>query len=162
MSFPLRPLTALDEPFLWEMLYQAIYVPEGQPLPDRSVLAEPDLTCYVANWGQRPGDLGFAGLDPQTRQPVGAVWLRLFSASEPGYGFIAEEIPELSIAILLGWRGQGLGTQLIQAALRKAATSYTAVSLSVSEGNPAARLYQRSGFRLHARRDTSLVMLKRF
>jgi hypothetical protein len=34
MTCIIRPLKLEDEPFLWEMLYQAIHVPEGQtPLP---------------------------------------------------------------------------------------------------------------------------------
>lgn len=161
-AFALRPLNAQDEPFLWEMLYQAIYVPAGQPPPERGLLREPALARYVAGWGQRPGDLGVAGLEPHDQQPVGAAWLRLFTALEPGYGYVAGDIPELSIAILPAWRGQGLGTRLIQAALGEAAAHYAAVSLSVSSGNPAARLYRNLGFEVLSEHDDSLTMLKRF
>jgi ribosomal protein S18 acetylase RimI-like enzyme len=165
-AFALRPLTAQDEPFLWEMLYQAIYVPPGQPPPDRGLLREPALARYVADWGQRQGDLGFTGLDPHDQQPVGAAWLRLFTAREPGFGYVAADIPELSIAILPAWRGQGLGTQLIQATLGEAAQQaaalhWSAVSLSVSRDNPAARLYRRLGFEVFSAHDESLTMLKR-
>jgi hypothetical protein len=41
--FILRPLARDDEPFLWEMLYQAIYVPPHLPPPDRSIIESPDL-----------------------------------------------------------------------------------------------------------------------
>ena len=47
MNITFRPLTPADEPFLWEMLYQALYVPPGgTPFP-REVLQEPDIACYA-------------------------------------------------------------------------------------------------------------------
>lgn len=43
MNCIIRPLELEDEPFLWEMLYQAIYVPEGQtPLP-REIIQIPEV-----------------------------------------------------------------------------------------------------------------------
>ena len=49
-DFAVRPLTSQDEPFLWDMLYHAIFVAEGQPRPPR-ILEEPALAHYVAGWG---------------------------------------------------------------------------------------------------------------
>ena len=82
MTFTLKPLAGNDEPFLWEMLYQAIYVPPGQKPPPRSILQEPALARYAAGWGRRRGDLGILALEDETSIPAGAAWLRLFSESE--------------------------------------------------------------------------------
>ena len=68
---PIRPLMDSDAPVLWEMLYQAIHVPEGQPRPPRDILKTPSLAVYVQGW-RRPGDLGFAALDSATQKIVGA------------------------------------------------------------------------------------------
>lgn len=155
-----RPLTAKDEPFLWEMLYHAIFVPEGQPPPERSILKEPSLARYVLGWATRPGDLGFTAVMRQEMQPVGAAWLRLFTASEPGYGFVSEEIPELSIAVLPAYRGQGVGTLLLDTLLQAAANTYSAVSLSVSTENPAAGLYKKIGFQVISEDASTLKMIK--
>ncbi len=158
--FTIRPLTPQDEPFLWEMLYQAIYVPEGQPLPPRSILEEPSIAHYVRGWGRQPGDLGVLAVEA-AGLPVGAAWLRLFTQADPGYGFVAEDIPEFSIALLPDYRGQGLGSLLIEALFQAARPHYAAISLSVSRDNPAARLYARKGFVTCAETSESITMLKR-
>ncbi len=53
----------------------------------------------------------------------------------------------VDIALLPAWRGQGIGTLLLQTALAEAAqASADAVHLSVHPRNPARRLYERLGF----------------
>jgi hypothetical protein len=79
---------------------------------------------------------------------IGAAWCRLFTSAEPGYGFIDEATPELSIGVVEGDRGRGVGDALLAALLeRVAAEGGAAVSLSVEPGNArAVRLYERHGF----------------
>ena len=154
-----RPLLTSDEPFLWEMLYQALYVPEGQlPFP-REILFEPDIACYVKEWG-RPGDWGLLACDGVT--PVGAAWLRLWPGHERGYGYVDVKTPEISIALLKEYRGFGIGTRLIQEIIREARQQYTGMSLSVVESSPARRLYERLGFKSVGRIEESLTMLLRW
>jgi len=137
----LRTGTASDEPFLREMLYLALFVPPGAPPPPRSVLSAPTIARYVDGWGTRSGDSGLIAL--VDRSPVGAAWLRCFPASGPGYGFVDERTPELSVAVLPTYRGLGIGSHLIEGLLQ----SVPAVSLSCDPANPAWRLYIRLGFR---------------
>ncbi|MEZ4727457.1 MAG: GNAT family N-acetyltransferase [Caldilineaceae bacterium] len=158
----LRPILPTDEPFLWEMLYQAIHVPEGTPPPDRAILQEPALAHYVAGWGQHPGDEGLLAIDQQSGQPVGAAWLRLFSADDPGWGFVDTATPEVSMAILPAYRGQGIGTGLLRALIAHASERYPALSLSVDPQNAAMRLYERLGFVVVGAVGTSLTMRKGF
>jgi ribosomal protein S18 acetylase RimI-like enzyme len=155
--FSIRPLIKADEPFLWEMLYQAIFVEEGQPSPPRDILAQPELAKYVAEWG-KDGDDGFIAIDEQTSKPVGAVWLRLFSGDAKGYGYVADDVPELSMALLPEYRGQGIGSKLMVQMLDYASSKYSSVSLSVSRNNPALRLYERFGFRPVGTNGTSITM----
>src|SRR4029453_6166792 len=66
----------------------------------------------------------------------------------PGYGFVDEQTPELSIAIVPSRRGSGLGSELLDTLLERARTEgYHAISLSVEQGSPAIGLYERHGFR---------------
>jgi ribosomal protein S18 acetylase RimI-like enzyme len=157
----LRPVSSDDESFLWEMLYQAIFIPEGSAALPREIIHSPEIARYVLHWGQ-PDDFGLLAVDNATRQPIGAVWLRLFTKDNKGYGYIDDETPELSIAMLPNYRDKGIGTKLLSALFTTAQTKYKAICLSVSMDNPAAQLYQRLGFEVISKDDTALIMRKSF
>jgi GNAT superfamily N-acetyltransferase len=100
---------------------------------------EPPLQRYIERWG-RPGDTALIAI--QDFQPVGAAWYRLFKEDNPGYGFVDEATPELSIAIVPSRRGGGLGSELLDALLERArAEGHEAISLSVEKHSPAVGLY---------------------
>lgn len=149
-----------DQGMLREVLYWAIFVPNGSPRPGRDVLNRPELARYITDWGRRD-DAGIVAEMDGT--PVGAAWLRRFSAGEPGYGFVDEATPELSIALLPEYRGQGIGSELLRRLLDAARARFEGVSLSVSAANPARRLYERAGFRpVGTPTKEALTMLLRF
>ncbi len=156
MNSIIRPLKLEDEPFLWEMLYQAIHLPKGQATLPREIVQIPELARYVQGWG-RKGDFGFLGSNTIAGQPIGAVWLRLPIGEYKGYGYVDDDTSELSIAVLPGYRGQGVGTQLLTH-LFTSEYGQLSLSLSVSVDNPAVRLYKRFGFETVSRSDESLTM----
>lgn len=158
--FTVRRATSADEPFLWEMLYQSIYVPEGGRKPERSIVNEPALAHYLVDWGQHPDDEGLIAIDNQNDLPIGAVWTRILSAEDPGWGFVDADTPELGIALLPEYRGQGIGTVLLTQLLSQMSGRYRAVSLSVAPDNPVMRLYRRAGFEVVGASGTSLTMRK--
>lgn len=151
----IRPLTPIDQPFLWEMLYQAIYVPTGQPAPSRDIIQQPELARYVEGWG-KPDDRGFLALNARTNQPIGAIWLRLLTIEAPGYGYIDDNSPELAMAVLPGDRGQGVGTQLLACLIDSRPNE--SLCLSVTENNPVVRLYGRFGFTIVGHANGSMTM----
>ena len=137
----IRPLTQADAPLLWSMLPTVLYVPPGAPPLSPDVIRQPEIARYVAGW-MRPGDFGqVAEVDGR---PVGVAWLRQGSETDPGYGFVDADTPELAMAVEAEHRERGIGTALLCAVLD--ATSARTVSLSVSAENPACRLYRRLGF----------------
>jgi ribosomal protein S18 acetylase RimI-like enzyme len=140
-----------DVPFMRDMLRHAYYWRWGDP-------ATSDLPTsrYVDQWG-RPGDAAMIALDDGIS--VGAAWYRLFKPSAPGYGFVDESIPELTIAVVPSRRGRGFGEELLAGLLDRARQEgYTALSLSVEKENPALRLYERFGFRPVDEVGDSVVM----
>jgi ribosomal protein S18 acetylase RimI-like enzyme len=158
-TYDLRALKQTDEDFLWEMLYHALYLPAGQPPFPKEVVNEPEIARYVEGWG-KDHDRGFIAFDRSTSEPIGAVWIRLFKRESPGYGYLDDETPELSIALLPGYRHRGIGTDLLTRLIDEARGRYVALSLSVSADNPAAHLYQRLGFEVVERNGPSLTMKK--
>ncbi len=156
-DFRYRKLRKQDEHFLWEMLYQAIYVPAGENPPPREIVYQPELARYVRGWG-RADDLGWLAIDRADSLPVGAAWLRLLTGERRGYGYIDERTPEISLAVLPAYRGRGAGTELLACLVRSAQERFPALSLSVSAGNPAIHLYERAGFRVIKEAGGSLTM----
>jgi GNAT superfamily N-acetyltransferase len=138
MDYTVRALTFEDESIVWEMLRYAAHESSIE-----SVKQQPYLARYALNWG-RMGDFGFVTSINTT--PIGAAWLRLWLAEDKGLGYVKDEIPELAIAVLLDYRGQGIGAKLLTQILGAAKMKYPAVSLSVRANNPVVRLYERTGF----------------
>jgi ribosomal protein S18 acetylase RimI-like enzyme len=143
--YDIRRATPADEPFLWEMLYESLYVEEGAaPFPPE-ILRRPELSRYVEGWG-RAGDMGFVAFEAGSGLPVGAAWSRLPGVADKGFAYLDEETPELAVAVSPGHRGRGVGTALLKRLLSEASGIFPAMSLSVSPDNPARRLYERLGF----------------
>ncbi len=135
-----RRATAADLPLLEEVfVIAADWNPEAVKGAE-FWHADPTFQKYLAGF-PRDTDLGF--IAEREGQDAGAVWSRYFTAADPGYGFVAEDIPELSIGVVAGRRGEGIGRALLNAML---AASPVSLSLSVEDGNPAEELYRKSGF----------------
>ena len=146
MSLRLRAAGSGDIPLLKALLYEAAFWrPSGEKPPRAEALAAPELAVYVEGFG-RHGDFGLiAEVD---LEPVGAGWWRHMRTGNAGYGFVDEETPELSIAVLEAHRGKGLGTALLEGLLRESRhQGIDRLSLSVERDNPAVVLYERVGFR---------------
>ena len=137
------------------MLAEAAYDPAGGRPSVASMLAAPSTARYVAAWGRR----GDAAVIAEGANPLGAAWYRLFTADEPGFGFIDAETPEVSIAVVPERRGEGIGSALLEALVERGrGEGHRALSLSVSPDNPAVSLYRRFGFVRVASRDDHWTM----
>ena len=97
----------------------------------------------MSRTGGDVGDAGVIALDGP--HAYGAAWYRLFTKDEPGFGFVDEATPELTVAVVPSRRGKGAGAELLKALLERARTDgYTQVSLSAPEGRTG--FYERYGF----------------
>lgn len=142
------------------MFLEALFWREESPHHSLAeVLTIPDLARYIAGWG-RPGDAGVVAISG-SGESVGAAWYRIFSAADHGYGFVSEEIPELSIAVNALHRGRHVGRRLMQGLIVLAQDQgRPGLSLSVEDGNlRAARLYESLGFTRVGRVGTAWTMM---
>ncbi len=154
MNISYRCIEKSDQPFLWEMLYQALYVPEGAlPFP-REIIEVLAIKIYAENWGKN-SDEGLVAINVD--RPVGAVWIRQMR----GYGFVDADTPELTIAVLPEFRGKGIGTDLMSEFFTTLSSRYKAISLSVTTENPAMKLYERLGFEVVKIDGNTAIMIKK-
>lgn len=117
------------------------------------------VSRYVDRWG-RAGDTVVIALDES--RPVGAAWYRLYPESAPGYGFVDEQTPELTIAIVPGKRGRGFGTELLEALLERArGEGYAQISLSVQKDSDQEAFYAQHGFERAADKGNAATMVAR-
>ena len=149
----IRKGSPVDVPFMRSML------PHAYGWRVAALETDIPLARYVDNWG-RPGDV--AVIAHETGNRVGAAWMRLFKTAEPGYGFVDEQTPELSIAVVPSRRHHGLGQELLDALCDAARErGITQMSLSVEADSPAVGFYERNGFERVRDQDGGVVMLKR-
>ena len=147
MDYVIRPLTDADQPILWELLFLALHDPANEAAPQRDIINRPEFSRYVEDWG-REGDRGFVAHDVATQDLLGGVWFR--PPSGPA-------TPQLAFAVAPGHRRRGIGAALLTQWVR-ANPEQSEVSLRVSASHPAARLYERFGFKVAHEADGSVTM----
>ncbi|AWH95020.1 GNAT family N-acetyltransferase [Dietzia psychralcaliphila] len=140
----LRPLRVDDAALVAEATLLNVNWTGEELVTPADIASDPVLTHYTA---LRP-DRGDFGLVAEIGgRPVGVVWLLFLDAADPGYGYVADGVPELSVCVWPGYRGGGLGTRLLEEALAAArGRGLDRVCLSVEAGNPARSLYRDLGF----------------
>lgn len=154
----IREIRPEEIPFLGDMLYEAIFVPEGMERLPRDIIKQPELYKYIEDFG-RIGDYCLVALSDD--KPAGAIWTRLFPADNKGYGFVDEETPELSMALYAPYRGKGIGKQLLREMIELLTRKgYRNVSLSVDKENFAYDLYGKFGFTTFESAGKSAIMIK--
>ncbi len=78
----------------------------------------------------------------------------------PGYGFVDDQTPELTIAVVPGRRKHGVGKELIEELLARAREAgHTRLSLSVEKESPAVGFYERHGFTTADERGDAYTMV---
>ena len=156
-NYTIRPLKNNELSLLEDFLYYAIFVPEGVDAPPREIINLPELQIYIRDFGTQPHDHCLvAELDGAV---VGAVWVR----DMPDYGHVASGVPSFAISLRPEYRGQGIGTKLMQAMLdHLRQLGYAKASLSVQKANYAARMYTKLGFRTIGENDEEYIMVYEF
>ena len=153
MIFKIRELEPAEYGILEVFLYQAIFIPEGGPLPPADMIKKPELQVYISDFGKRTGDTAFvAEVDHKI---VGAVWARIMD----DYGHIDDKTPSIAISLYKDYRNYGIGTAFmwtILGALKQ--KGYCQASLAVQKANYAVRMYEKVGFQIIDENDEEYIM----
>lgn len=128
------------------------------PLSVEDCRNDPKISRYLDRW--TPDQVGLICMARSGN--IGAAWLTGLSATEPGYGFIAPTIPELTIGIAPDFQGQGHGSFLLASLLDAARRAgIRSISLSVSDDNERAKaMYQKADFSPVSQSRDSITMLR--
>ena len=115
---------------------------------------------YVDGWG-RPGDTALLAIEGGHR--IGAGWFRLFREAAPGYGFVDDATPELTIVVVPSRQGQGIGQLLLAGLIERAqADAYRGLSVSVEKSHPEIAAYEAAGFEEVAENGHAVTMRRTF
>ncbi len=156
----IRPIKESEIFKLEDMLYEAIFQPEGYaPIP-RTVLDVPEVNAYIQDFGTKKDD--YCLVADLNGEIIGAVWVRIISGEIKGYGNVDAETPEFSISLFKEYRNQEIGTKLMQEMIEYLRSKgYKQASLDVQKANYAAKMYKKLGFEvIKETKDTYLMLLR--
>ena len=114
LKVDIRELKNDEISHLDNFLYDAIFIPEGQKKPDKEIIKLPELSGYIKDFGKDTDHCLVAELNGEL---IGAIWIRIFSEDEKGFGFIDSKTPELSMSVVENYRKKGIGTKMLKACL---------------------------------------------
>lgn len=151
------------EPYVMDdLLYEAIYRPEGVDPYPRDIIRLPAVNVYIHNFGSLAGDHCLVAESKQS-VIVGGVWTRLLSGQTKTYEYVEASIPELGIGIFPEYRSRGTGGRLMQAMIMLLQENgYAGVCLSVDRGNYAVGMYRKLGFAIVGENTVDYIMELRF
>lgn len=154
MDYRIREMKKEEYPLLKDFLYEAIYIPEGEKIPDKSIVNLPELQIYYENFGNFKDDIAFVA-DVKDKV-VGAAWVRIMD----DYGHIDNETPSLAMSLFKEYRNLGIGTVLLNELLSELKIrGYLKVSLSVQKDNYAQKMYKKAGFKVIKENEEEYIML---
>ena len=108
----------------------------------------PKLAIYEEFYGFTSKDLGLYAL--VDNQLVGAVWIRRLNTDHGSNGYIDDMTPILNIAVLPAYRGQGIGSMMLEQLFVEAGALYDQISVSIVCDSSAIPFYVRHGFTQYA------------
>src|SRR5215472_8272681 len=143
----IRRAASADSAFMADMLVEAVnWSPEWKKQSRRRVLSSHRTAHYITGW---PRDTDLGVIAEADGERAGAAWLRFFPDADPGYGFVAADVPELTIGVAVPWRGRGAGRALLGAIAERAMSAgIRQISLSVERKNFAQKLYLSEGYQI--------------
>ncbi|MBR2547790.1 MAG: GNAT family N-acetyltransferase [Eubacterium sp.] len=154
MKVEIRTLRNDEAILLKVFLFEAIFIPEGVTPPPKDIVEKPELRVYTDDFGTRRGDNCLvAVIDDQI---VGAVWTRIMD----DYGHVDDDTPSFAISLYNNYRGQGIGTRLMEEMLSLLKTQgFKKASLAVQKENYAVRMYEKVGFHVIDENDEEYIMV---
>ena len=153
MNYKIREIKESEYSVLSGFLYEAIFIPKGIEKPPKSIIEQPELQVYIADFGKADDWCLVAEVKGKI---VGAVWVRIMN----DYGYIDDETPSLAVSLYEEYRHLGLGTALMREMLQFLKDKgYKQISLSVQKANYALNMYRKVGFEVVKENEEEYIMI---
>ena len=150
----LRTLRKEETELLKDFLYEAIFIPEGDEPPDRSIIEQSELSIYYDDFGSGNADNCIVAED--NGKVIGAVWTRIMN----DYGHVDNETPSFAISLYKEYRGEGIGTELMRKMISLLKEQgYKKASLAVQKANYAVKMYKKVGFKIIDENSEEYIMV---
>ena len=155
MDYKIREIKQSEHSVLSDFLYEAIFIPKGMEKPPKSIIEQPELQVYIADFGKADDWCLVAEVKEKI---LGAVWVRI----KNDHGHIDDETPSLAISLYEEYRNLGLGTALMREMLQFLKDKgYKQTSLSVQKANYAVNMYRKVGFAVVMENEEEYIMVCR-
>lgn len=153
MDYKIREIKESEYSILADFLYEAIFISEGMDKPPKSIIEQPELQVYIADFGKEDDWC----LVAETKEKVvGAVWVRIMN----DYGHVDNETPSFAISLYEEYRNLGIGTALMGTMLQFLKDKgYKQTSLSVQKENYAVTMYRKAGFEIVSENTEEYIMV---
>ena len=132
MDMQLYFLRSSENKIVTDMLPFAYRLDELQ----KSIEDVPELKRYSDFYGLTPKDLGLYAL--VDNNIAGAIWSRE----------LERNIPELSMAVLPAFRGQGIGSAMMEQFLQEAGVQYDTLNVHLVKDSNTVKFYEKYGFKM--------------
>ena len=103
-----------------------------------------NLSIYSDFYGLTAKDLGLYAL--VDNEIAGAIWTRRLNKEHNAAGFIDENTPVLSVAVVPKFRGKQIGLFMMEQFLQEAGAVYEQISVSIVIDSPAIKFYEKCEF----------------
>ncbi len=154
MNYQIREIKEQEYYLLEDFLYEAIFIPKGVAAPPKSIIQQPELQVYIADFGKKKDDIGLVA--EVNGKIVGAVWVRIMN----DYGHLNDTTPSFAISLYKEYRGFGIGTAMMKKMLCiLKQRGYTQSSLAVQKANVAVEMYKKVGFQIVEEKGEEYLML---
>ena len=154
MNYQIREIKEQEYYLLEDFLYEAIFIPKGVAAPPKSIIQQPELQVYIADFGKKKDDIGLVA--EVNEKIVGAVWVRIMN----DYGHLNDTTPSFAISLYKEYRGFGIGTAMMKKMLCVLKQrGYTQSSLAVQKANVAVEMYKKVGFQIVEEKGEEYLML---
>lgn len=114
-----------------------------------------NLSIYGDFYGFTPKDLGLYAL--VDNEIAGAIWTRRLNSEHKAKGFIDEETPVLSLAVIPKFRNKKIGQFMMEQFLQEAGALYEQISVSVGTDSQVINFYKKFAYEHH----NNSVMVKK-